>query len=59
MIPRRHVVGLRAGLDLPQHLDDLLVLHSRTNTVEILWGMGNPTSAIVTNRSLVVEVITP
>lgn len=30
-----------------------------SHTVEILWGMGNPTSAIVTNRSLLVEVITP
>jgi hypothetical protein len=26
-----------------------------THTVEILWGMGNPTSAVVTNRSLIVE----
>jgi hypothetical protein len=25
------------------------------HTVEIQWGMGNPTSAIVTNRSLIVE----
>jgi hypothetical protein len=26
-----------------------------SHTVEILWGMGNPTSAVVTNRSLIVE----
>jgi hypothetical protein len=26
-----------------------------SHTVDILWGMGNPTSAIVTNRSLMVE----
>jgi hypothetical protein len=26
-----------------------------THNVQILWGMGNPTSAIVTNRSLTVE----
>jgi hypothetical protein len=30
-----------------------------SHTVEILWGMGNPTSAIVTNRSLIVETATP
>jgi hypothetical protein len=26
-----------------------------SHAVEILWGMGNPTSAVVTNRSLIVE----
>jgi hypothetical protein len=26
-----------------------------SHTVEILWGMGNPTSTVVTNRSLIVE----
>jgi hypothetical protein len=26
-----------------------------SHTVQILWGMGNPTSAIVTNRTLIVE----
>lgn len=26
-----------------------------THTVQILWGMGNPTMAVVTNRSLIVE----
>jgi hypothetical protein len=30
-----------------------------SHTVDILWGMGNPTSAIVTNRSLIVETATP
>lgn len=30
-----------------------------SHTVDILWGMGNPTSAIVTNRSLIVELATP
>jgi hypothetical protein len=30
-----------------------------SHTVEILWGMGNPTSAIVTNRSLIIESATP
>jgi hypothetical protein len=29
-----------------------------SHTVDILWGMGNPTSAIVTNRSLIVEAAT-
>lgn len=28
-----------------------------SHTVEILWGMGNPTSAIVTNRTLIVEAV--
>ncbi|MFZ3216459.1 MAG: hypothetical protein WA192_10405 [Candidatus Acidiferrales bacterium] len=26
-----------------------------THVVEILWGMGNPTAAVVTNRALIVE----
>jgi hypothetical protein len=30
-----------------------------SHTVDILWGMGNPTSAIVTNRSLILETATP
>jgi len=30
-----------------------------SHTVDILWGMGNPTAAIVTNRSLIVETATP
>jgi hypothetical protein len=30
-----------------------------SHTVDILWGMGNPTSAVVTNRSLIVETATP
>jgi hypothetical protein len=30
-----------------------------SHTVEILWGMGNPTSAVATNRSLIVETATP
>ena len=30
-----------------------------SHVVQILWGMGNPTSAIVTNRSLIVETATP
>jgi hypothetical protein len=29
-----------------------------SHTVDILWGMGNPTSAIVTNRSLIVQTAT-
>jgi hypothetical protein len=29
-----------------------------SHTVDILWGMGNPTSAVVTNRSLIVEAAT-
>lgn len=29
-----------------------------SHKVEILWGMGNPTSAVVTNRSLIVETAT-
>lgn len=29
------------------------------HTVTILWGMGNPTSAIVTNRTLVVQATQP
>jgi len=34
------------------------VVHSAeagTHTIKILWGMGNPTLAVVTNRTLVVE----
>jgi hypothetical protein len=27
--------------------------------VQILWGMGNPTSAVVTNRTLIVQVAAP
>ena len=34
-------------------------LSAGSHTVEILWGMGNPTSAVVTNRSLIVENATP
>jgi hypothetical protein len=30
-----------------------------SHTVAILWGMGNPTSAVVSNRSLIVETTTP
>jgi len=29
------------------------------HTVTILWGMGNPTSAVITNRTLVVEAARP
>jgi hypothetical protein len=29
-----------------------------SHTVDILWGMGNPTSAVVTNRTLIVETAT-
>jgi len=29
-----------------------------SHTVDILWGMGNPTSAVITNRSLIVETAT-
>jgi hypothetical protein len=29
-----------------------------SHTVDILWGMGNPTSAIVTNRTLIVQTAT-
>jgi hypothetical protein len=28
-----------------------------SHTVQIVWGMGNPTSAVVTNRSLIVDVV--
>lgn len=30
-----------------------------SHQVQILWGMGNPTSAVVTNRTLIVQVATP
>jgi hypothetical protein len=30
-----------------------------SHEVQILWGMGNPTSAIVTNRTLIVQASTP
>lgn len=30
-----------------------------SHVVQILWGMGNPTSAVVTQRSLIVETATP
>jgi hypothetical protein len=30
-----------------------------SHVVAILWGMGNPTSAVVSNRSLIVETTTP
>jgi hypothetical protein len=30
-----------------------------SHKVTILWGMGNPTQAIVTNRTLVVETVAP
>jgi hypothetical protein len=30
-----------------------------SHTVDILWGMGNSTSAVVTNRSLIVEAAIP
>ena len=30
-----------------------------SHTVDILWGMGNPTSAVITNRSLIVEAASP
>ena len=32
---------------------------SGSHLVTILWGMGNPTSAVVSNRSLIVETATP
>lgn len=32
---------------------------SGSHTVTILWRMGNPTSAVVSNRSLIVETTTP
>jgi hypothetical protein len=28
---------------------------SGKHTINILWGMGNPTSAVITNRTLLVE----